>query len=117
MSIYVYITPQDQFNWRKVTDTPLNNLFQDALMLDESLMISEHYFYKNTGFFSRKKEKVFYYNVYHESPGMMQAYSMSSASGDKSTVITYLYGIINGASAQKAKYEEHQKSRREKFGL
>jgi hypothetical protein len=105
MGCYLYINDQDRVNWRKVTDKEINEVLQEALQYDKSLMISEHYYLERKKIFS-KKEKVYFYSVYHESfndngRSHYEAREQLSAGGNKRVVLAYLYGIINGANAYK----------------
>ncbi|MFV0392430.1 MAG: hypothetical protein ACK5KP_11205 [Paludibacteraceae bacterium] len=89
---------------RKVKDIDVNELFQEALKHDKSLMMTERVETIKEGLF-RKPKKVSYFTVYHETPAFdgsaYQARFQSSASGSKSIVVAYLYGIINGALSVK----------------
>lgn len=89
---------------RKVKDINVNELFQEALDYDHSLMMSERIEVKKRGFF-KKPIEISYFTVYHETPAHdsspYQARIQSSASGSKTVVIAYLYGIINGALSVK----------------
>jgi len=105
MGCYLYINDQDRVNWRKVEDKEINEILQEALQYDKSLMISGHYYWERKKIFG-KKEKVHFYNVYHEllddnGRSHYQAREQFSGSGDKKVVLAYLYGIINGANAHK----------------
>jgi hypothetical protein len=101
MGLYIYINAEDSIRMRKVTDKNLNNLFQEALKYDPSIMISEHVQTRRVGV-RRKTEAYSTYSVFHEmSPfkGLpFEARLQSSASGDASVVVAYLHGIINGAT-------------------
>lgn len=104
MGLYTYITETDRINMRKVKDIDVNELFQEALKHDKSLMMTERVETIKEGLF-RKPKKVSYFTVYHETPAFdgsaYQARFQSSASGSKSIVVAYLYGIINGALSVK----------------
>lgn len=104
MGLYTYITETDRINMRKVKDINVNELFQEALEHDKSLMITERVETIKEGLFKKSKE-VSFFTVYHETPAFdgsaYQARVQSSASGSKSIVIAYLYGIINGALSVK----------------
>lgn len=104
MGLYIYITETDRINMRKVKDINVNELFQEALEHDKSLMITERVETINEGLFKKPKE-VSYFTVYHETPAFdgsaYQARVQSSASGSKSIAVAYLYGIINGALSVK----------------
>ena len=104
MALYTYITEHDRVNMRKVKDVNVNKLFQEALQHDKSLMMSERIELQKQGLFKKPKE-VSYFTVYHETPALdgsaYQARVQSSASGSKSVVVAYLYGIINGSLSAK----------------
>lgn len=104
MGLYTYITETDRINMRKVKDINVNELFQEALEHDKSLMMTERVETIKEGLF-KKPKKISYFTVYHETPAFdgsaYQARVQSSASGSKPIVVAYLYGIINGASSVK----------------
>lgn len=103
MGCYTYISDTDRVNWRKVGDEGINTLFQEALQIDKSLMISEH-FYTEKRFLKKSIEKVdytFYHECFVGDVPVYQARQQLSASGDKRVVMAYLYGIINGSKLNK----------------
>ena len=104
MGLYTYITEADRINMRKVKDINVNELLQEALKHDKSLMITERIETIKEGLF-KKLKNVIYFTVYHETPAFdgsaYQARVQLSASGSKSIVVAYLYGIINGALSVK----------------
>ena len=97
--MYMYITDGDRTRFRVIKSDPeLAELFKEAVELDNSLLISEHSFKEKRWF--RKPVITHRYQIYHDcSPGSSpyQACYQMSASGDKSIIVAYLYGIINGA--------------------
>jgi len=105
MGIYAYLTEQDLIEMRKVKDEQLQELFNEALSHDKSLMISEQLHWVKKGWF-KKHELVARYSIYHEcflkdGTRLHQARQQLSATGSKELIITYLFGIINGALAVK----------------
>lgn len=100
MGLYVYITEEDRKNWRKVADIELNELFNEALEHDETLMISSYNKIERKELF-KKQINTIRYSVYHEcfmnGKTTYEARYQISASGTKQIVMAYLYGIINGS--------------------
>ena len=100
MGLYRNITETDRFLLRKVEEKEVNELLQEALKYDSSLMIEENTYRVKRAFF-RKPIEVTRFTVLHEKPGIdgsaYHARYMLSASGNKEVVIAYLYGIINGS--------------------
>jgi hypothetical protein len=96
------VSDQDRITKRVVKDKDVNEDFQEALKHDSSLMIEENYHLKKNGWFG-KKERVAWYQIYHETPAYdgsaYQAIYHTSGSGEKRIVIAYLHGIINGSTA------------------
>jgi len=107
MGMYMYVSEQDRIEKRKVSQKAINDIFQEALSYCPSLMIEERVRYesKRIGLFRFTKLAVYTYNVFHETPALdgspYQAMYMSCACGNVNVVFAYLYGIINGAMAQK----------------
>jgi len=103
MGIYMYVSSEDRITKRKVTDSVVNEEFQEALKCDPSLMIEEHPRKVVKGVFKKRVEDKTYYSLYHETPAhdgtAYQARLQSSGSGEKNIVIAYLHGIINGYAA------------------
>ena len=101
MGLYMYVSEQDRISKRKVSDEAMNELFQDALLHDPSLMIEEHIFKVTKGIFKKRIEIKTTYSIYHETPAYdgsaYQARLQSSASGEANVVVAYLHGLINGA--------------------
>lgn len=101
----MHISEQDRITKRKVSQKQLNDVFQEALSYCPSLMIEEycHTESKRLGLFKFKKVAVYTYNVFHETPALdgsaYQAMYMTCACGSTNIVLTYLYGVINGAMA------------------
>ena len=56
MGLYTYITETDRINMRKVKDINVNELFQEALEHDKSLMITERVETIKEGLFKKPKE-------------------------------------------------------------
>ena len=111
MGMYIYISEIQRKTMRKVSDENLNELFQEALTHDSSLMIEEVTSKIKKGWFKSIPTIEYSYNIYHEEPAFdgsaYQARFQISGSGKKGTVIAYLCGIINGSLH--AKYEKHLK--------
>lgn len=101
MGVYKYVSETDRVNGRSVSDVGLNEVFQEALQYDSTLMIEQDRRIVK-GFFKKRTEYTTY-NVYHECPATdgsaYQARVQLSASGTRPIVMAYLYGIINGALA------------------
>lgn len=100
MGCYMYINEYDQKSKRVVEDKEINNLLQEALKYDKSLMISSHSYYERKSIF-HKKQKIVFYTLFHEvfdknGNSFFQAREQFSGSGRKEVVLAYLYGIING---------------------
>lgn len=122
MGLYIYITEEETKRLKTVSDPELNELFQEALQADESLLIEEDYRrikkkgYK--GWLMGEKEKTFDYTVYHESRAhdgsAYQAQQVYGISSTKLSAMTYLFGIINGAFANEKKHiasrDQHKKT-------
>lgn len=104
MGLYIYVSNEDRITKRKVSDEMVNEEFQAALKYDPSLMIEQYDRKIKKGFFKYENEILF--NIYHETPAndgaAYQARLQMSASGQKTGVIAYLHGIVNGAMAQKS---------------
>lgn len=104
MGLYVFISNEDRITKRKVSDKVINDIFQDALKCDPSLMIEKYTHLKKIkkGWFMYKYIEEDRYNVLHETPALngsaYQARLQSSGSGEKKIVLAYLFGIINGGS-------------------
>jgi len=99
MGQYIYLSEFDRVKMKKVEDQELMSVFNEALLRDSSLLISMYHAFEKHGLIRRKK-LVHKYTIYHECEGYGQARVMQCASGTKSVVMAYLYGIIN-APAQK----------------
>ncbi len=101
MGLYMFVNDQDRVTKRKVSDSDLNEIFQEALQYDPLLMIEEDR--RVTRSFWGKRTEYLSYWIYHETPAhdgsAYQARLQMSASGSKPIVVAYLYGIINGALA------------------
>lgn len=98
--MYAYINDNDRVNWRKVKNSNLQELFDEAFEIDKSLMIVEHEY--EVPRFLRKPLKFIEYSIYHEvffenGNPMYQARLQISAEGNERHVSAYLYGIINGS--------------------
>jgi hypothetical protein len=97
MSAYTYITEEERKSWRKVTDKNINDLFQEALEVCPSLLITERFYTVRKWF--RREQKVSY-TIYHDHPAYdgtaYQARYQIWGSGDIDNVAAYLCGIING---------------------
>ena len=109
MGCYIYINENEQNSKRTVEDKELNELLQEALKYDKTIMLSSYSVYEKKSLFDKKKEIV-HYSLYHEifnnkGESMMEARQQISGSGKKEIVSAYLYGIINGANAYKLSYE------------
>lgn len=115
MGLYMFVNEEDRITKRNVSDVNLNEVFQEALKCDPSLMIEEYEHKPKRGFFSswfdnRKNETR--YSVYHETPAFdgapYQARVQFSACGDKRTVTIYLHGIINGVFHYQSRLSNNQ---------
>lgn len=106
MSVYMYIDEQDREDMRSVEDEEVNEVLQEALEHDPTIMVSqsERTLYKESWIFGRTKEVVTF-SVWHESTGTdgkaYQARLQMSGTGTKEVAIAYLHGIINGAMTAK----------------
>ena len=96
----MYVNEMDRTIKRRVSEPKLNDLFREALKYDSSLMIEEYSHIERIGWFG-KRQITTRYNIFHETPAhdgaAYQARYQISGSGEKSIVIAYLHGIINGA--------------------
>lgn len=104
MGCYIYINENDQKSKRVVEDKQINNLLQEALQYDKSLMVSSHSYSERKSIFHKKK-KVTFYTLFHEvfdtnGNSIFQAREQFSGSGKKEVVLAYLYGIINGHNTE-----------------
>lgn len=106
MGLFIYISEEETKRLKTVSDPELNELFQEALSVDSSLLIDEKEFMK-TGWFGRHKYDK-RYTLYHESRAhdgsAYQAQQVFGISSTKLSAMTYLFGIINGAFANEKKY-------------
>lgn len=106
MGLYVYITDNDRVIWRRVADVELKEIFDEALIHDETLMIESINYTEKQGFFKKPKQTI-RYSIYHEcfmnGKQTHEARLQVSASGSKQLVMAYLYGIINGSLARAKK--------------
>lgn len=107
MGLYIFVDDKDRITKRKVTDSDLNEDFQEALKYDPSLMIEETITKTERGWVKKKVIIKTRYTVYHECPShdgsAYQARMQMSGSGEKNIVTAYLHGIINGAVNSKSK--------------
>lgn len=112
MGMYIYVTADDIKRMKEVnSDKQLNDLFQEALQVDSSLLIDETNYYTPKrgykGWLLGQKEENFRYTIYQESPSFdgspYQALHMYSTSKNSQALFNYLVGIINGGSAMKLK--------------
>lgn len=102
MGLYIYILESDRVEMRKVEDKHVNEVFQEALEYDKSLMIRQSTWVKKTGFFRKKITKEVF-AIFHDcnpNQSPYQARQQLSASGSKAVALAYLYGIINGSAEQ-----------------
>lgn len=101
----MYISNEDRVIMRKVEDSEVNEVFQEALKSDPSLMIIQKKVFLGKPFYKRGISTLF--EIYHETPALggaaYQARHQASGSGKKEVVMAYLYGIINGANCIKQK--------------
>lgn len=101
--MYRFITEAETRRLKSVSDKELNEVFQDALEIDDTILIEENTILVHHGLFSRKRISKTTYTVYHESRAYdgsaYQARYQTCASGDASIVFAYLFGIINGGLA------------------
>jgi hypothetical protein len=99
MGMYIFVSEQDRIAKRKVTDSEVNESFQEALKCDPSLIIEERTAVIKKWF--KTTEKIIY-SLYHETPALdgsaYQARWQHSGSGSKEIAIAYLHGIINGVT-------------------
>lgn len=104
MGLYMYTSESDRTFKRRVSDSYVNEEFQEALKYDPSLMIEEFPHVKRVrcGLFKTKLVDDTRYDIYHETPAFdgtpYQARLQASASGEKRVVVAYLHGIINGVN-------------------
>jgi hypothetical protein len=109
MGAYIFILKEDRVAMRSVSQSEVNEIFQEALQLCPSLMISERWQTKRVRrkLFKFDEVVIWSYTIYHEHPSYdgspYQARVQQCACGDKTIVSAYLYGIINGALAQRNK--------------
>lgn len=105
MGMYMYVTEDDIKRMKRVdSDKDINELLKEALEYNGSLLIEESYNYREKkgyrGWLLGEKEKYFRYQVYFESPAHdgspYQAQYVTTCNQSKTSVITYLFGIING---------------------
>lgn len=103
MGMYIYVTEEQTQEMKKVNDSYLNELLQEALLHDNTILLEENYYYVKSKWwlFNRKRKKKFRYTIYHESRASdgsaYQAQYMLCAGNEKRMVFAYLFGIINGA--------------------
>ena len=106
MGMYMYISEEETKRMKEVIqDEEVNELLQEALQYNDTLLIEANYFYRKKegykGWLLGKKEKDFEYQVYHESRAFdgtayQARYQLFGSS--KRQVMNYLYGIINGGT-------------------
>lgn len=101
MGFYVWYNESDKDRYLKVSDSDLQELFNDAKELDPSLFIFEYKDWEPGSFWKKGKE-INMYNLYHSTDVGGELLQSLAGSGDKSKVSTYLYGVMNGVlSAQR----------------
>lgn len=101
----MYLTDRDIVKYTTVDDKELQDVFDEALKYDESLLISMFDVHYRGKWWQRKTFTV-HYQIYHQQylPNgqfAMEARQMQCASGDKKLAMAYLYGIINGVNKDK----------------
>lgn len=103
MGIYIFITEEETRRLKSVSDKELNDVFQEALAFNDTILIEENTRLVHEGWISRKRVTKTTYTVYHESRShdgsAYQARYQTCGSGDASIVFAYLFGIINGGLA------------------
>lgn len=92
MGLFIYISEWDRKFMRKVNDPDLQEILDEALTADKSLMIVEHNYTVKK--FLKKPETHTEYSIYHEQfdgngKPVYQARSQMSASGSIAVVIAY----------------------------
>ena len=65
MGCYIYINENEQKIKRTVEDKELNELLQEALKYDKTIMLSSYSVYEKKSLFDKKKAIV-HYSLYHE---------------------------------------------------
>lgn len=100
MGVYILLSTWNIENMRKVEDKDIQEVFEEALAVDKSLMIDSSSWRERKKWY-KKKETVREYSIYHEQfsesgKSLFEARQQLSASGSKKVVLAYLYGIING---------------------
>lgn len=100
----MYLTDNDRKSMKSVEDQELNEVFQEALEYDPSLLINS---WNNTiKRFWRKNKLETVYQIYHDDdytkPPYQARYQLS-ACGNSNVIKTYLYGIMNGSIARDEK--------------
>lgn len=115
--MYIYVTDLDVKRMSYLnTNEGLNELLQEARVFDNSILISEDYYYTYKkgyrGWLFGEKEKKFRYTLYHNSPAHdgspYQALQMSCTSSGVECIIAYLYGVINCALHNKLTNRDEQ---------
>lgn len=121
MGMYIYVTKEDVKRMKTIIgDAELNELFQEALEYNNYLLIEENYYYRRKkgyrGWLLGEKVKAFEYRLSFEFPALdgspYQAQYITACGNDRKSVITYLYGIINGGLGrlrQQTKLKEETK--------
>lgn len=101
--MYTYFPDWSRPNNLKVEDPGLNELFQEALGHDKSLLISEHMRSERKSIFHKRKY-IPEYQIYHRCRDLNGNFTIEgqySVGGDKRIIVTYLLGIINGVLSTK----------------
>lgn len=105
MGMYRYVTEEEVKRMKTVSgDIGIDTLLQEALQYNQDLLVEENFRYYNKkgyrGWLLGEREKKFYYQVYFESPAYdgsaYQAMYVTSVGSARESVVTYLFGIING---------------------
>lgn len=97
---------------KSVSDKELNELLQQALKYDDTLLIDEEIVYVKKGWFSKVTQET-KHKLFHESRSVdgkpYQAQYMLGVDGGVLQITAYLMGIINGGEAMKRKLENEQR--------
>lgn len=114
----MYISEEETKRMKEVPqDEEVNELLQEALQYNDTLLIEANYFYIKKkgykGWLLGKKEKDFEYQVYHESrafDGAAYQAKYQLCGTTKREVMNYLHGIINGGIGMLRMQEKNGKS-------
>ena len=95
MPCVTYLSDSQIKSYSSVTDTELNELFQEVRKIDDNWLVEERI--ETIGFF--KKRTTINYHLYYNLGGEVQVIFLASGlqdNGNKDIIMLYFYGFLNG---------------------